>query len=92
MQIVAGLIVTLVGCSGRAFNKAFNPKNAASDRMWKNLTKTGLEHVHHGSLNVVRGVAEFAAGIFTFGTLNLTFFFVQMHPDKMFKPIFAYKK
>lgn len=96
LRVVAGKIQTLTGAllAGLGELGAFIGRQTGAPpelmHKWNTISKLGLEHIIHGSLNVLRGSGESLIAGYTMGLANMLLFVPNLSNNRNFAPYFTY--
>lgn len=80
IQITAGITIGLLGLGGQIVHPF--------DKEMQKMTSLGVEHIIHGALNSIRGVAEGICSITVVGSIIP--FSIQVLSENGFNPRFGY--
>ncbi len=74
IQFVSGALTAIGATLAQAIESHKRAPNPATLAKMERLQKFGMQHVIHGGLNVLRGCAEVALAVTTFGIGNMVVF------------------
>lgn len=90
VQLLAGGVTSIVGMSGHIYSVA-TKQDAATTKKWERLAMFGLEHVIHGSLNILRSLGALFIANHTFMSLgNVVLIIPNMAQEEKFGPVMEY--
>ncbi|MEI8366699.1 MAG: hypothetical protein WCF65_09820 [Parachlamydiaceae bacterium] len=91
VQAISGLAVITISEVGR-FVADKTTTNKELVKKWTVLSQFGLQHLVHGTLNVLRGTAEMLVGSYTGGLGNIPLFIPNIINGRNFTPYYDYPK